>query len=115
VPCIHKRPAYEHGHKERRLAKAKMLLNKLKTPAANRQLMFFFLFFMCSNISEVHIVMATKFLAPVMVLGVISNEGEVTHTYFFATGKKPWMDRVAAGHQYVFQQDGTPVQNAKMT
>ena len=28
---------------------------------------------------------------------------------------KPWMDRVADGRPYVFQQDGAPAHNAKVT
>jgi hypothetical protein len=38
---------------------------------------------LCSDISEVPIVMATKFLATVMVLGVVSNEGGVMPPHFF--------------------------------
>jgi hypothetical protein len=65
--------------------------------------------------------MATKFPATVMVLGVVSNEGDVVPPHIFAKGLKinteeylkvlkevvkPWMDRVAAGHHYVFPQQG---------
>ena len=32
-----------------------------------------------------------------------------------STVVKPWMDKVAAGRSYVFQQDGAPALNAKVT
>jgi hypothetical protein len=78
--------------KERRLAKTKLLLNRLKGPAANSQLIFFLgeknfwqdqkvnrkdNRWLYTDISEVPFVIATKFLATVMVLGLISNEGDV--------------------------------------
>ncbi len=78
--------------KERRLAKAKLLLNRLKKPVTNGQFIFFsdkknFLQdqkinrknnrWLCADISEVPIVMVTKFPATVIVLGIVSNEGHV--------------------------------------
>jgi hypothetical protein len=78
--------------KERRLAKAKLLLNRLKKPATNGQLIFFsdeknFLQdqkitsknnrWLCADISVVPIIMATKFPATTMVLGIVSNEDDV--------------------------------------
>jgi hypothetical protein len=131
--------------KERRLAKAKLMLNKLKKPVTNGQLIFFSdeknfsqdqkvnrknNRWLCADISEVPIVMATKFPATVMVLGVVSNEGDVMPPHFFQKGLKinaqeylkvmeevvkPWMDGVANGRHYVFQQDGAPAHNAKVT
>jgi hypothetical protein len=83
--------------KERRLSKAKLLLYRLKAPAANGQLIFFLdekIFsqdqkvnrennrWLCSDISEVPIVMAIKFPATVIVLGVISNEGNIMPPHF---------------------------------
>ncbi len=74
--------------------------------------------------------MATKFPAAVMVLGVVSNEGDVIPPHFFEKGLKinaqeylkvmqdavkPWMDTVANGRHYIFQQDGAPAHNAKVT
>jgi hypothetical protein len=121
------------------------MLNKLKNPAANNQLIFFSdeknfsqdqkvnkknNRWLCANISEVPVVMATKFPATVMVLGVVSNEGDVMLPDIFAKGLKinteeyikvliegvkPWMDKVAAGRHYVFQQDGAPAHNSKAT
>ncbi len=118
--------------KERRLEKAKLLLNKLKNPAANRQLVFFSdeknfsqdqkvnwknNRWLCADISDLPIVMATKFPTTVMVLGVVSNEGGVMPPHIFAKWLKinteeyvkvlkevvkPWMDGVAAGRHYVF-------------
>ena len=64
-----------------------------------------------------------------MVLGGVSNEGDVMPPHFFGKGLKinaeeyvkvlrdvvkPWMDGVAAGRHYVFQQDGAPAHNSKM-
>ncbi|UYV73697.1 ARMC8, partial [Cordylochernes scorpioides] len=66
----------------------------------------------CKDPSEIPVVMHTKFPASVMVLGVISNEGDVMPPHFFEKGLrmnadtyinvletvvKPWMDMVAAG------------------
>jgi hypothetical protein len=131
--------------KERRLEKAKLLLNQLKNPAANRHLIFFSEEnnfsqdqkvnkknnrWLCADISKVPIVMATKFAATVMVLGMVSNEGDVMPPHIFAKGLKinteeyvkvlkevvkQWMDCMAAGRHYVFQQDGAPAHNSKTT
>ncbi|UYV63328.1 hypothetical protein LAZ67_2003761, partial [Cordylochernes scorpioides] len=79
---------------------------------------------------EIPVVMHTKFPASVMVLGVISSEGDVMPPHFFEKGLrmnadtyinvletvvKPWMDMVAAGRKYVFQQDSAPAHMAKKT
>jgi hypothetical protein len=101
--------ALRRGHfmnkatKERRLAKAKLMLNKLKKPVANGQLIFFSdeknfsqdqkvnrknNRWLCADISEVPIIMATKFPATVMVLGVVSNQGDVMPPHFFQKGLK---------------------------
>ncbi len=62
--------------------------------------------------TEVPIVMSTKFPATVMVLGVVSNEGDVMMPHIFPKGLrvnraeyikvldevvKPWMDEIAGG------------------
>ncbi|MBM3937499.1 MAG: hypothetical protein FJ333_02435 [Sphingomonadales bacterium] len=56
-----------------------------------------------------------------MVLGVVSNKGDVMHLHIFNAGPeiktevyfvvlitvvKLWMDEVAAGRPYIFQEDG---------
>jgi hypothetical protein len=84
--------------KARRAEKAKKLLAKIKHPSAPNQLIFFSVEknftqdqkvnrrnnrWLSSDPSEVSIVMSTKFLATVMVLGVISNEGGVMPPHFF--------------------------------
>ncbi|UYV65445.1 KDM2A [Cordylochernes scorpioides] len=66
----------------------------------------------CKDPSEIPVVMHTKFPASVMVLGVISSEGDVMPPHFFEKGLRmnadtyinvletvvnPWMDMVAAG------------------
>ncbi len=129
--------------KERRCAKAKLLLGKLKRPVVQNQLIFFSdeknfsqdqkvnrrnNRWLCADPSQVPIVMSTKFPSTVMVLGVVSNEGDVMPPHFFEKGLKinteeylkvlkdvvkPWMDGVAAGRHYVFQQDGAPAHNSK--
>ena len=67
--------------------------------------------------------MKTKFPATVMVMGVVSNQGDVMTPHILAAGLKintevyldvmttvvkPWMDEVASGRPYIFQQDGAP-------
>ena len=67
--------------------------------------------------------MKNKFPATVMVMGVVSNQGNVMPPHIFAAGLKintevyldvmttvvkPWMDEVASGRPYIFQQDGAP-------
>ena len=71
-----------------------------------------------------------KFPAAVMVIGVISNKKGHDPPHFFKRGLlpnsgsyidvmrdviKPSMDQVAGGHQNIFQQDGAPANNAKLT
>ncbi|UYV72243.1 K02A2.6-like, partial [Cordylochernes scorpioides] len=73
----------------------------------------------CKDPSEIPVVMHTKFPASVMVLGVISSEGDVMPPHFFEKGLrmnadtyinvletvvKPWMDMVAAGRNYQFKE-----------
>ena len=72
---------------------------------------------------EVPIVTHSKYPAHVMVLEVISSEGDVMERVFVSDGLclnandyiglldqyvKSWMDRVEAGRLYVFQQDSPP-------
>jgi hypothetical protein len=71
--------------------------------------------------------MSMKFLVNVMVLGVVSNEDDVMPPHIFAKGLKinteetmedvvkPWMDQVAAGRRYIFQQDKAPAHYSKRT
>ncbi|UYV78418.1 hypothetical protein LAZ67_16001289, partial [Cordylochernes scorpioides] len=77
----------------------------------------------CKDPSEIPVVMHTKFPASVMVLGVISSEGDVMPPHFFEKGLrmnadtyinvletvvKPWMDMVAAGRNcFSAKKDGT--------
>ena len=65
-----------------------------------------------------------------MVLGVVSSNGDVMPPHFFEQGLrvnadgyihvletvvKPWMDLVANGSPYVFQQDSAPAHKARRT
>jgi hypothetical protein len=74
--------------------------------------------------------MSMKFPVTVMVLGVILNEDDVMPPHIFAKGLKIntdehlkamedvvklWMDQVAAGSGYIFQQDRAPAHNSKRT
>ncbi len=83
---------------------------------------------LCHKASEVPIVSKTKFPAHVMVLGVVSSEGHVMPPHFFEAGLKitsdvykhvlehvvkPWMDTIAEGRPYTFQQDGAPAHTSK--
>ena len=131
--------------KGRRFEKAKKLLNKLKSPAVPNPLIFFSDEknfdqdqkvnsqndrWLCRDPEEVPIVMCSKFPATVMVLGVMSNEGDVMPPHFFKKGEsvtsevyinimrtvvKPWMDQIAGDRHYVFQQDGAPAHTANKT
>ncbi|EFN62830.1 hypothetical protein EAG_00300, partial [Camponotus floridanus] len=70
---------------------------------------------------DVPVIARTKCPANVHVLGVVSSEGDVMPPHFFknketvtkevyvnvlASVVKPWMETVASGKPYVFQQDG---------
>lgn len=131
--------------RERRLVKAKKLLNKVKHPDKDDLLRFFSDEknfdqdqkanrrndrWLCKDPDDVPRVMHTKFPATIMILGVISSEGDVMPPYFFERGTKltaaqyiqvlrdvvkPWMDTVADGRLYVFQQDSAPIHTAKTT
>ncbi|QQP39549.1 Transposable element tcb2 transposase [Caligus rogercresseyi] len=75
----------------------------------------------CREASEVPMVFRTKNPAAVMVLGVISSEGHVMPPHFFDPKQKvnqevylePWIDTVASGRKYTFQQDSAPAHKAK--
>ena len=81
--------------KSRRYARAKTLLNWFKHPPVNDVLIFYSdeknfsqdqkinrrnNRWLCSDPKEVPIVMATKFPATVMVIGVVPNKGDVMTT-----------------------------------
>lgn len=85
---------------------------------------------LCDDPTEVPIVMQTKFPATVMTLAVVSNKGDVMPPHFFEAGLKintdvyievlsnvvkPWMEQVAAGRPYIWQQDGAPAHNSNKT
>ena len=131
--------------KEKRVERARKLLLRLKKPKASKQIIFFSdeknftqdqkvnrknNRWLCRSISEVPVVMHTKFPQAVMVLGVVSSDGDVMPPYFFPKGLKvnaeayievietvvkPWMDSIAGERHYVFQQDGAPAHSAKTT
>lgn len=71
----------------------------------------------------------TKFPASVHVLSVVSSEGDIMPPHFFQKGEnitkevyvrvlqtvvKPWIDIVASGRPYVFQQDGAPAHTSHL-
>ncbi|XP_011135173.1 uncharacterized protein LOC105180667 [Harpegnathos saltator] len=72
---------------------------------------------------DISVVAKTKFPAIVHVLSVVSSEGDVMPPHFFQKGEtvtkkiylevlrtvvKPWMESVASGRPYIFQQDDAP-------
>jgi len=83
----------------------------------------------CREPLEVPMVFTSKNPASVMVLGVICSNGEVMPPHFFKRGQtvnketyldilqtvvKPWMDSVASGMNFTFQQDSAPAHKAKV-
>ncbi len=83
---------------------------------------------LCSDTTEVLIVISVKLPATVMVLGVIFNDSDTISLHIFAKGLKinteeylKFMedlvkhrrDQVATGRHYVYQHDGTPAHNSK--
>ncbi|XP_076626017.1 uncharacterized protein LOC143344146 [Colletes latitarsis] len=81
------------------------------------------------NPEDVPVVGKTKFPASVHVLSVVSNEGDVMPPHFFQKGErvtkevylevlktviKPWMETMASGRPYVFQQDGAPAHTSHL-
>ncbi|QQP41963.1 Transposable element tcb2 transposase [Caligus rogercresseyi] len=83
----------------------------------------------CREATEVPMVFRTKNPAAVMVLGVISSEGHVMPPHFFEPKQKvnqevylevllsnvvkPWIDTVASGRKFTFQQDSAPTHKVK--
>ena len=76
-----------------------------------------------TNNRDVPRVMKTKFLATVIVFGVVSREGHIMPPHIFKVGLKvntkvyldvlksvviPWCNQVAGGRPWVWQQDSTP-------
>ena len=83
--------------------------------------------FITDDPEEVPIVMSTKFPTSVMVLGIMSSNGDVMPPYFFLEGLrvvandyikvletvvKPWMVGVVSERLYVFQQHFAPAHMA---
>ncbi len=81
----------------------------------------------CQDAGDVPMVLKTKYLAGVLVLGVVSSEDHVMPSHF-SVGLKinqkvyrrileevlfPWMKRVAGGRKFTFQQDSAPAHKAK--
>ena len=79
---------------------------------------------------EVPRIMVAKFPLSVMVLSVISSEGDVMPPFFFEDKQGvnqevyqkaltkhvfPWMKRIAQGRKFVFQQDGATCHTARPT
>ena len=84
-----------------------------------------------TNNMDVARVMKTKFLATVIVFGVLSSEGHIIPFHIFEVGLKvkptkvyldvlksvviPWYNQVAGGRPWVWQQDSTPAHKSKET
>ena len=82
------------------------------------------------RITDVPRVMKTKFLATVMVFGVVSSEGHIMPPHIFEVRLKvntkvyldvlksvviPWCNQVAGGRPWVWQQDSVPAHKSKET
>ena len=83
-----------------------------------------------TNNRDVPRVMKTKFLATVMVFGVVSSEGHIMPPHIFRVGLKvnikvyldvlkivgiPWCNQVAGGRPWVWQQDSGAAHKSKET
>ena len=83
-----------------------------------------------TNNRDVPRVMKTKFLAIVMVFGVVSSEGHIMPPHIFEVGLKvntkvylhvlksvviPWCNQVAGGRPWMWQQDSAPAHKSKET
>ena len=83
-----------------------------------------------TNNRDVPKVMKTKFLATVMVFGVVSSEGHIMPPHIFDVGLKvntkvfldvlksvviPWCNQVAGGRPWVWQQDSALAHKPKET
>ena len=83
-----------------------------------------------ANNTDVPRMMKTKFLATVMVFGVVSSEGHIMPPHIFEVGLKvntklyldvlksvviPWFNHVAGGRPWVWQQDLALVHKSKET
>ena len=83
-----------------------------------------------TNNRDVPRVTKTKFLARVMVFGVVSSEGHIMLLHIFEVGLKvntkvyldmlksvviPWCNQVAGGRSWVWQQDLAPAHKSKET
>ena len=83
-----------------------------------------------TNKRDVPRVMKTKFLATVMIFGVVSSEGHIMPPYIFEVGSKvntkvyldmlksvviPWCNQVAGGRPWVWQQDSILAHKSKET
>lgn len=86
--------------------------------------------FLTDDRSKVPSVERSKFPKSVMVLGVVSNRGDVMPPFFFPERSRltaeayvqvlkskvvPWMENIAQGQSYTFQQDGAPAHTAGIT
>ena len=132
------------GMKARRLMIGKQLLGSLKREASGLVRVFsdekIFTVdrktnrrntrYLCRFPDEVPVAMKTKFPASVMVLGVVTSNGDVMPPHFFEQNEKvntdvylrvletvvlPWIKEVTRGAGYVFQQDSAPAHAAKKT
>ncbi|CAK9827593.1 Transposable element Tcb1 transposase [Anthophora retusa] len=129
--------------KTKRIARCNLILCSLKNEAAGR-LRFFSdekIFTVDAKVNrrndrwlahdpaDVPVVARTKFPASVHVLSVVSSEGDVMPPHFFKKGEtinkevylrilsttvKPWMETIASGRSYIFQQDGAPAHTSHL-
>ena len=88
------------------------------------------LILIATNNRDVPRVMKTKFLATVMVFGVVSSEGYIMPPHIFEVGLKvntkvyldvlnsvviPWCNQVAGGRHWLWHHDSAPAHKSKET
>ena len=91
----------------------KIFIQNMKTNQKNNR-------WLSASPEEVPIVMHSKYPVHIMVLGIISSDGDIMEPVFIPNGLhlgansyvklldkhiKPWMDMVANERPYIFQQD----------
>ena len=116
------------NERDRRCAAVQLMLSTdpsydNRTIASNLKMQIW----IATNYRDVPRVMKTKFLATVMVFGVVSSEGHIMPPHIFEVGSKvntkvyldvlkgviPWCNQVAGGRPWVWQQDSTPAHKSK--
>ena len=107
------------------MSESDTMFNQLSTDPSNDSHRW-----IATNNRDMPRVMKTKFLATVMVFGVVSSEGHIKPPHIFEVGFKvntkvyldvlksvviPWCNQVAGGRPWVWQQDSALAHKSKET